>query len=122
MKVFLRAFRLTMPQDERFIERFCEHARLIVPAAEAFRAMSDDGQAQLHAAEISRLEEEADKVTRDTVIAIHRTFVTASYPRSEPVLDRNGPASRGAILVSRHQRRRPSSSRTLAAIAVHVCP
>jgi predicted phosphate transport protein (TIGR00153 family) len=75
-----------MPQDERFIERFSEHARLIVPAAEAFRTMmSDDGQAELHAAEINRLEEEADKVTCETVIAIHRTFVTP-FDRSQ-ILD-----------------------------------
>ena len=66
-----------MPHDEKFIERFCEHSRLIVPAAEAFRAlMSGDGRAEQHAAEISRLEEAADQVTRDTVLAIHRTFVT----------------------------------------------
>lgn len=86
VNAFFRAFRSLMPQDERFIERFSEHARLIVPAAEAFRAMmSDDGQAQLHVAEINRLEEEADKVTRETVIAIHRTFVTP-FDRSQ-ILD-----------------------------------
>ena len=86
VNLLLRAFRSIMPQDERFIERFCEHAKLIVPAAEAFRAlMSDDGLALQHAAEISRLEEEADQVTRETVIAIHRTFVTP-FDRSQ-ILD-----------------------------------
>jgi predicted phosphate transport protein (TIGR00153 family) len=75
-----------MPQDERFIERFSEHARLIVPAAEAFRAlMSGDGQAEQHAAEIARLEDAADRITRETVVAIHRTFVTP-FDRSE-ILD-----------------------------------
>ena len=84
--VLLRAFRSLMPQDEKFIERFCEHSRLIVPAAEAFRAlMSGDGRAEQHAAEISRLEEAADQVTRDTVLAIHRTFVTP-FDRSQ-ILD-----------------------------------
>ena len=33
--ILLRAFRSLMPRDERFIERFCEHSKLIVPAAEA---------------------------------------------------------------------------------------
>jgi len=84
--MFLRAFRSLMPRDERFIERFCAHSRLIVPAAEAFRAlMSGDGKSQQHVAEINRLEEEADAVTRETVRAIHRTLVTP-FDRSQ-VLD-----------------------------------
>ena len=64
--VLLRVFRSLMPRDERFIERFCAHSRLIVPAAEAFRAlMSDDGRAAEHVAEINRLEDEADRITRE---------------------------------------------------------
>jgi uncharacterized protein len=81
-----RTFRSLLPRDEPFIERFCAHAKLIVPAAEAFRAMmSDDGLAAQHASEIARLEEEADQVTRQTVLAIHRTFVTP-FDRSQ-ILD-----------------------------------
>lgn len=84
--MFLRAFRALMPRDERFIERFCAHSRLIVPAAEAFRAlMSGDGQSARHVAEINRLEDEADTITRETVRAIHRTLVTP-FDRSQ-VLD-----------------------------------
>jgi predicted phosphate transport protein (TIGR00153 family) len=75
-----------MPRDDRFIERFSEHARLIVPAAEAFRAlMSGDGRAEQHAAEITRLEDAADQITRETVLAIHRSFVTP-FDRSQ-ILD-----------------------------------
>jgi len=81
--LFLRAFHSLMPHDDRFIRRFCEHATLVVPAAEAFRAlMSGDGRAEQHAKEISRLEEAADRITRDTVLAIHRTFITP-FDRSE---------------------------------------
>jgi predicted phosphate transport protein (TIGR00153 family) len=81
--MLVRAFRSLMPQDECFIERFSEHARLIVPAAEAFRAlMSGDGHAEQHAAEIARLEDAADRITRETVVAIHRTFVTP-FDRSQ---------------------------------------
>ena len=47
--------------------------------------MSGDGRAEEHAAEIGRLEEAADQVTRDTVLAIHRTFVTP-FDRSQ-ILD-----------------------------------
>lgn len=82
----MRLFRSLMPQDERFIDRFCEHAKLIVPAAESFHAlMSGDGQAERHAAEIGRLEEQADEITRQIVLAIHRTFVTP-FDRSQ-ILD-----------------------------------
>jgi predicted phosphate transport protein (TIGR00153 family) len=81
--MFIRFFRALMPRDERFIERFSEHSRLIVPAAVSFRAlMSGDGQAEVHAAGIARLEDEADRITRETVLAIHRTFVTP-FDRSQ---------------------------------------
>jgi predicted phosphate transport protein (TIGR00153 family) len=84
--MFLRAFRAIMPQDERFITRFTKHSELIVPAAVAFRAlMSGDGQAERHVAEINRLEDAADEIARETVLAIHRTFVTP-FDRSQ-ILD-----------------------------------
>ena len=84
--LLLRAFRALMPHDEAFIERFAEHSRLIVPAAVSFRAlMSGDCRAAEHLAEINRLEEEADQVTRATVLAIHRSFVTP-FDRSQ-ILD-----------------------------------
>jgi hypothetical protein len=84
--VLLRAFRALMPHDDRFIARFSEHAALLVPAAEEFRAlMSGDGRAEQHAREIARLEDAADLITRDTVLAIHRTFVTP-FDRSQ-ILD-----------------------------------
>ncbi len=84
--ILMRGFRALMPRDHGFIEKLTAHAQLIVPAAEAFRAlMSGDGKAEQHAAEISRLEEEADAVARDIVLAIHRTFVTP-FDRSQ-ILD-----------------------------------
>jgi uncharacterized protein len=84
--VLLRAYRSLMPRDERFIEYFCQHSTLIVTAAEAFRAlMSGDGQTDRHVAEINRLENEADEITRATVLAIHRTFITP-FDRSQ-ILD-----------------------------------
>jgi uncharacterized protein len=77
LNVLTRAFRLLMPRDDRFIDRFCEHANLIVPAAQAFRAlMAGDERAEYYVGEISRLEEAADQITRETIRAVHRTFVT----------------------------------------------
>lgn len=84
--VLLRAYRSLMPRDERFIEYFCQHSRLIVTAAESFRAlMSGDGEADRHASEINRLEDAADEITRATILAIHRTFITP-FDRSQ-ILD-----------------------------------
>jgi uncharacterized protein len=81
--LLVRAFRALMPQDHGFIAWFSEHATLIVQAAEEFRAlMSGDGRSAQHAAEISRLEDAADQVTRRTIQAIHRTFVTP-FDRSQ---------------------------------------
>ena len=84
--MLLRAFRAIMPQDEKFITRFTKHSELIVPAAVAFRGlMSGDGQAERHVAEINRLEDAADNIAREVVLAIHRTFVTP-FDRSQ-ILD-----------------------------------
>lgn len=79
----LGIFRALMPRDEKFIDRFCEHTRLIVPAAEEFRLLlSGDPRPEKHAAEIARLEEAADRVTRQVIIDIHRTFITP-FDRSQ---------------------------------------
>jgi len=52
--MLVRLFRSLMPQDERFIERFSEHSKLIALAAEAFGVlMSGDGRAEQHAVERS---------------------------------------------------------------------
>ncbi len=84
--VLLRAYRSLMPRDARFIEYFCQHSRLIVAAAQSFRAlMSGDGHPDQHVAEINRLEDAADGITRATIFAIHRTFITP-FDRSQ-ILD-----------------------------------
>ena len=84
--VLLRAYRSLMPRDARFIEYFCQHSRLIVTAAQSFRAlMSGDGHPDQHVAEINRLENAADEITRATIFAIHRTFITP-FDRSQ-ILD-----------------------------------
>jgi predicted phosphate transport protein (TIGR00153 family) len=84
--MLMRWFRSLMPRDDRFIERFCQHSRHVVSGAEAFRNMlagNDDMDACY--AEICRFEDAADDVTRETVQAIHRSFVTP-FDRSQ-ILD-----------------------------------
>ena len=75
-----------MPNDASFTERFCDHSKNVVRAAEAFQDLiSGKGNLEDSYVEICRLEEAADVVTRDTIRAIHRTFVTP-FDRSQ-ILD-----------------------------------
>lgn len=72
----LRGYRALMPRSDGFTERFCAHTRLIVPAADAFHALLSAGHdAGGHVATIARLEAEADEITRESILAIHRSFV-----------------------------------------------
>lgn len=84
--MMLRLFRALMPKGERFIDRFCEHSKHVVWATEAFRAMlAGDADLETICAKISRIEEDADVITRDTIRAIHRSFITP-FDRSQ-ILD-----------------------------------
>lgn len=86
LAAFLRGFRRVMPRDARFVACFCRHSALLVPAARAFRELMSEGRDPEHCfAEIDRLEEEADKITGETVRAAHRSFVTP-FDRSQ-ILD-----------------------------------
>lgn len=75
--MLLRLYRSLMPRNETFIDRFCRHSDEMVAAAEAFRAMMVEGpELDRHYRELCRIEEAADEITRETVQAIHRSFVT----------------------------------------------
>ena len=81
--MILRAFRSLMPRNDWFVENFCSHSRQVVLGTEAFRSfLSGDGQSDVFYAEIVRAEEAADEITRQTVQAIHRTFITP-FDRSD---------------------------------------
>jgi uncharacterized protein len=84
--MILRVFRSLMPRNDRFIEDFCEHSRQVMLGAEAFRSfLSGDGQSETFYLDIVRAEEAADEITRRTIQAIHRTFITP-FDRSQ-ILD-----------------------------------
>jgi uncharacterized protein len=70
-----------MPRERRFFELFDQHAALIVAASlvlcellEGFVREAD--QRDVRIARILELEHAADRVTRETVELLHRTFVT----------------------------------------------
>jgi predicted phosphate transport protein (TIGR00153 family) len=73
----LRLFRALMPREERFIDYFCEHSEKIVAAADALLSMLASGGDITDCFDtILRNEREADVITRNTLTAIHRTFIT----------------------------------------------
>ncbi len=66
-----------MPKEESFVELFVEHAEKILCAAKALEDMMADGadMAQ-HFRLICTFEGEADAITRQTLQALHRSFIT----------------------------------------------
>ena len=72
----LKLFRKMMPRDERFVERICRHSAIVVEGAVQFRGILAGGDFETHSKELFRLEDAADDVTRETVHAIHRSFIT----------------------------------------------
>jgi uncharacterized protein Yka (UPF0111/DUF47 family) len=75
--MLLRLFHALMPREERFFDHFEKHAGCIVAAAQCLRAVIS-GEASFEPAFITirERESEADAVTKETLEAIHRTFIT----------------------------------------------
>ncbi|MDO8606957.1 MAG: DUF47 family protein [Phaeospirillum sp.] len=75
--MFFRLFRSLMPKEERFVELFIEHAAKIHAAAlELEKMMGDGADMALHFKQICIYEGEADAITRQTLQALHRSFIT----------------------------------------------
>lgn len=73
----MRWFHALMPKEEQFVELFCRHANTLVAGAEALRKLLEGGESvPTYCAEVMRHEDEADEVARDTLLAVHRTFIT----------------------------------------------
>ena len=75
--MLLRLFHALMPREERFFDHFESHARCIVAAAQCLRAIFS-GKAEFEVAyrTIRERESAADAITKETIEAIHRTFIT----------------------------------------------
>jgi len=70
-------FQALMPKEERFFDYFDKHAQLSSAAAQALRALLVGGDAvAFNGARIIDLEDQADQVTRDVLLAVRRTFIT----------------------------------------------
>jgi uncharacterized protein Yka (UPF0111/DUF47 family) len=71
-------FHALMPREDRFFDMFEAHARLLIAGAEALDALlqGGDGNVARYSQVIFEREDDADKITRDVMIAIRRTFIT----------------------------------------------
>ena len=70
-----------MPREGKFFDLFDQHAQLVVAAsavlAELVRTFTrEEGKREERIARILELEHSADRITRETVSLLHRTFVT----------------------------------------------
>lgn len=71
-------FKALMPREERFFVLFEEHARITAAGAVALRAMLGSSGDEIggHVRTIMERETEADRITREVLIAVRRTFIT----------------------------------------------
>jgi predicted phosphate transport protein (TIGR00153 family) len=70
-------FRALMPKEDKFFDLFDAHAALLVEAAEALRSLLATGDPEgKFAADVHRLEQRADDVFRDVLLAVRRSFIT----------------------------------------------
>lgn len=75
--MFLRLFHFFMPKEEKFLERFQEHAEQIVAASEALRSIiAGAGDFEKCFQTIRERESAADVITKITLEGLHRSFIT----------------------------------------------
>jgi predicted phosphate transport protein (TIGR00153 family) len=73
----LKWFQALLPKEEKFFDLFEAHAKVLCAGARALRLLLDGGDGVPgHAADIARLEGEADAIARVVLLAVRRTFIT----------------------------------------------
>lgn len=76
--MFTRLIRALLPREEPFIAHFSAHARCMVSGARALTAMMNASESDRDARfqDVCRIESEADAITRETLLGLHRAFLT----------------------------------------------
>ncbi len=69
-------FRKLMPREDKFFDMFSEHSRTVVEAAEALRDLLNGQDVEANCERIVTLEDRADDITRDVLLAVRRSFIT----------------------------------------------
>ncbi|WP_455271088.1 DUF47 family protein [Rhizobium herbae] len=70
-------FRKLLPREDKFFELFEAHSRTVVDAADALKALlAGEGDLDAHCDRIIALEDQADAITRDVLLAVRLSFIT----------------------------------------------
>ena len=69
-------FRKLMPREDKFFDMFSEHSRTVVEAAEALRDLLNGKDVEANCERIVTLEDRADNITREVLLAVRRSFIT----------------------------------------------
>lgn len=65
-----------MPREDKFFDLFSEHSRTVVEAAEALRNLLNGIDVDANCERIVELEDRADDITREVLLAVRRSFIT----------------------------------------------
>jgi predicted phosphate transport protein (TIGR00153 family) len=73
----LGLFKKLMPREDRFFDLFERHSKVVMAAAEELRALlAGEGDIEAHCDRIVALENEADDITREVLLAVRKSFIT----------------------------------------------
>jgi uncharacterized protein len=76
-------FHALMPREEKFFDYFARHAQTLVEGSKALHELLEPGaDIRACAARIDKFENDADDITRETMLAVRRTFITP-FDRSD---------------------------------------
>lgn len=69
-------FRKMMPREDKFFDMFSAHSKTVVEAAEAMGNLLNGIDVDANCERIVTLEDQADNITRDVLLAVRRSFIT----------------------------------------------
>lgn len=69
-------FRALLPREDKFFDLFEQHSRILTAGAEALRKLIQGEDVERHCREIVELEDQADEITRQVLIAVRMSFIT----------------------------------------------
>ena len=69
-------FRKLLPREDRFFDLFERHSRTVVGGAEALEQMLSGNDIDRWCQKIIDLENEADGITAEVLLAVRRSFIT----------------------------------------------
>mgnify|MGYP003383576125 CR=1 FL=1 len=69
-------FRALLPREDKFFDLFDRHSRIVVAGAEALQKLLSGNDIERHCKEIVDLEDQADAITQDVLLAVRKSFIT----------------------------------------------